>query len=279
MVMCYGTCAQRATLYRYPARSTFPPSFHPKMPRSSIRSVASAVRSRWNFSAMRKRDPTAWFGEWSSSLRWSPHMRIFAPSRMRFESMLQPIKDMSMVGLLCSSNRPNKAPEPTSGSVTPRATSRVIESEQMNVSRRAARVAPAPAVAHLWRWAKLERASGCARSPTPVRFFGRFSSSHGAFEFRVDRQRFPSPASAKKWKGCFAFNPPPRIPIRQVAASRARVSSVVFDSQSMPNKALEPTSTSVMPRAILPFSELKPRTKFSNQARVMPAVAVAHLWR
>ena len=46
---------------------------------------------------------------------------------------------------------------------------------------------------------------------------------------------------------------------------------------TQPNKALEPTSTSVMPRAISSFSELKPRIEFPNQARVMPAVAVAHL--
>ena len=45
----------------------------------------------------------------------------------------------------------------------------------------------------------------------------------------------------------------------------------------MHNKALEPTTTSVMPRAILPSSDLKLQTEFPNQARVMPAVAVAHL--
>ena len=48
-------------------------------------------------------------------------------------------------------------------------------------------------------------------------------------------------------------------------------------SSGPPNQALEPTSTSVMPRAILSSSELKRRTDFPNQARVMPAVAVAHL--
>jgi len=44
-----------------------------------------------------------------------------------------------------------------------------------------------------------------------------------------------------------------------------------------PNKAPEPTSTSVMPRATLPSSDLKERTDDLNKARVMPAVAVAHL--
>ena len=44
-----------------------------------------------------------------------------------------------------------------------------------------------------------------------------------------------------------------------------------------PNKAPEPTSSSVMPRAIVPSSELKQRTEFLNRARAMPAEAVAHL--
>ena len=44
-----------------------------------------------------------------------------------------------------------------------------------------------------------------------------------------------------------------------------------------PNKALEPTSTSVMPRATLPFPDLNGRTALPNPARVTPAVAVAHL--
>ena len=43
----------------------------------------------------------------------------------------------------------NKAPEPTPGSVTPRATERVIESKKRNVDRDAARGAPVPGVAHL----------------------------------------------------------------------------------------------------------------------------------
>src|SRR5687768_1549882 len=43
------------------------------------------------------------------------------------------------------------------------------------------------------------------------------------------------------------------------------------------NKAPEPTAISVMPRASLSISDLKPRPEFPNQARVMPAVAVAHL--
>ena len=44
-----------------------------------------------------------------------------------------------------------------------------------------------------------------------------------------------------------------------------------------PNKSPEPTSSSVMPRAIVSFLDLKQRTEFQNQARVMPAEAVAHL--
>ena len=44
---------------------------------------------------------------------------------------------------------PNKAPEPTPGSVTPRATVSVFEVKRENVIRIAARGAPAPVVAHL----------------------------------------------------------------------------------------------------------------------------------
>ena len=44
---------------------------------------------------------------------------------------------------------PNKAPEPTPGSVTPRASLGATESKRRNPNRHAARVAPAPGVAHL----------------------------------------------------------------------------------------------------------------------------------
>jgi hypothetical protein len=57
---------------------------------------------------------------------------------------------------------------------------------------------------------------------------------------------------------------------------RRRIFSVVAHV-SWANKAPEPTSTSVMPRATVSFSELKHRTEVPNQARAMPAVAVAHL--
>ena len=44
-----------------------------------------------------------------------------------------------------------------------------------------------------------------------------------------------------------------------------------------PNKALEPTSTSVTPRALSGAFEMKHRTGKRPEARVAPAVAVAHL--
>ena len=44
-----------------------------------------------------------------------------------------------------------------------------------------------------------------------------------------------------------------------------------------PNKAPEPTPTSVMPRATSRRSERTNRTEAQNPARVMPAVVVAHL--
>ena len=46
-------------------------------------------------------------------------------------------------------NPPNKAPEPTTFAVTPRATIRLIEVKQLNLNRDAARAAPAKVVAHL----------------------------------------------------------------------------------------------------------------------------------
>src|SRR5437899_555661 len=45
--------------------------------------------------------------------------------------------------------RPNKAPEPTTMAVTPRAIVRVIEMKPQNLNRNAARGAPAMVVAHL----------------------------------------------------------------------------------------------------------------------------------
>jgi membrane-associated protease RseP (regulator of RpoE activity) len=59
-------------------------------------------------------------------------------------------------------------------------------------------------------------------------------------------------------------------------AEGSRRAEVVIPPKK-PNKALEPTATSVMPRAIVSSSEMKRQTQFSNQARVMPAVPVAHL--
>jgi hypothetical protein len=51
----------------------------------------------------------------------------------------------------------------------------------------------------------------------------------------------------------------------------------LFRQVNEPNKAPEPTPTSVMPRATLPVSDMKLRTEIPNQARVTPAVVVAHL--
>jgi len=44
-----------------------------------------------------------------------------------------------------------------------------------------------------------------------------------------------------------------------------------------PNKPPEPTSSSVMPRAIVSVFEMKLWTEVPTQARAMPAEAVAHL--
>jgi len=49
------------------------------------------------------------------------------------------------------------------------------------------------------------------------------------------------------------------------------------DPAKTPNKAPEPTPTSVMPRATSRDSERNSRTELQNPARVMPAAVVAHL--
>jgi hypothetical protein len=54
-------------------------------------------------------------------------------------------------------------------------------------------------------------------------------------------------------------------------------SDILISVKEEPNKAPEPTSCSVTPRAILSCSELKQRTANSNAARVAPEQAVAHL--
>ena len=60
----------------------------------------------------------------------------------------QPLSEV-IVHSMGGTRSPNKAPEPTAGSVTPRAFERVIELKPQNASRDTARGAPAPAVAHL----------------------------------------------------------------------------------------------------------------------------------
>jgi hypothetical protein len=51
--------------------------------------------------------------------------------------------------MLQAAATPNKAPEPTLGSVTPRAAESVSEVKRKKVIRSVARGAPAPSVAHL----------------------------------------------------------------------------------------------------------------------------------
>ena len=55
----------------------------------------------------------------------------------------------AMITLHVDDGRPNKAPEPTTMAVVPRAISRVIEMKPQSPDRHAARVAPAMGVAHL----------------------------------------------------------------------------------------------------------------------------------
>ena len=57
------------------------------------------------------------------------------------------------------------------------------------------------------------------------------------------------------------------IPISYAEVSRAQRA----------NKAPEPTTTSVTPRAMLRLSEMKQQTENRIEARVVPAVVVAHL--
>jgi hypothetical protein len=51
----------------------------------------------------------------------------------------------------------------------------------------------------------------------------------------------------------------------------------MIQAAESPNKAPEPTSTSVTLRAIVPIAEMNHRTEIHFQARSAPAVTVAHL--
>ena len=55
------------------------------------------------------------------------------------------------------------------------------------------------------------------------------------------------------------------------------ISTAMSRRTNRPNKAPEPTSTSVTPRAFECMSELNPKNPARNAARGAPAVAVAHL--
>ena len=84
---------------------------------------------------------------------------IFVPFRSGFcvrvcsGHLRRPIRQTSLLQsntlAACESAWPNKAPEPTPRSVTPRAVSRSIEMKHRNPTRHTARVAPARVVAHL----------------------------------------------------------------------------------------------------------------------------------
>jgi hypothetical protein len=58
-------------------------------------------------------------------------------------------RKLDRVSFVDKKPEPNKAPEPTPGSVTLRATLRMTESKQRTAEPNPARIAPAPGVAHL----------------------------------------------------------------------------------------------------------------------------------
>ena len=77
--------------------------------------------------------------------------KIEVTDRKRRDSRVCPAFDRlrSIDASMGYARSPNKAPEPTAGSVTPRAIERVIELKPQHANRAAARGAPAPTVAHL----------------------------------------------------------------------------------------------------------------------------------
>ena len=75
-----------------------------------------------------------------------------------------------------------------------------------------------------------------------------------------------------------------RLSVRRQKGSECEVERLsgrpifsLFAPVKMPNKAPEPTSTSVTLRAIASSSEMNLRTEVRALARSAPAVAVAHL--
>jgi hypothetical protein len=65
--------------------------------------------------------------------------------------------------------QPNKPPEPTPGSVTLRASSQLTKPKPRIAEPTSARSAPAPGVAHLWRWAR-KPTHDCSNARHETRF-------------------------------------------------------------------------------------------------------------
>jgi len=124
----------------------------------------------------------------------------------------------------------------------------------------------------------LERRSGFGASeegsramrtrPRPWRFeSGHWRRTHADLPRRWRRSRRLRSSHPRSAGGCrFAFRP------RAMSFIRA-----AGDLHCAPNKAPEPTPTSVMPRAISRVAELKRWNAEPNPARVMPDAVVAHL--
>ena len=67
----------------------------------------------------------------------------------------------------------------------------------------------------------------------------------------------------------------PDVPLRDIVRGKKEVHSPLMKKK--PNKAPEPTTMSVTPRAILRAIEMNPRNPNRDAARVAPAMVVAHL--
>lgn len=79
--------------------------------------------------------------------------------------------------MFSATRRPNKSVQPTTGSVTPRAIEGVIECQSRNPNSKAARVAPAPVVADLQRWAEGQGAvDGLSRNGILQTMKGEFTA-------------------------------------------------------------------------------------------------------
>ena len=108
----------------------------------SSESVAAALERRPDSRGRR-------FARFTLSLRARAVVERFFRARLKVRRVFHPKKSLFITEVISSLRWPNKAPEPTSTSVTPRATVLKMKCSIRIARSKAARVVPAVLVAHL----------------------------------------------------------------------------------------------------------------------------------